>query len=78
MPAASSHLITDVAKDSGGLSPTPRGTCRDRHVMSERQKRPGKCDLVSTFQAPLSLRPELWSAASASTDPKGNGDPGPV
>lgn len=52
--AASSHLITDVAKDGGGVSPlpAPRGTCRDRHVMSQRQKRPGKGDLVSTLQAP--------------------------
>lgn len=52
MLAASSQLITDVAKDSGGLSPTPQGTCRDRHVMSERRKRPGKGDLASTLQAP--------------------------
>ena len=78
MLAASSQLSTEVAKDSGGLSPTPQGTCRDRRVTSERQKRPGKGGLASTLQAPPSLRPELWSAASTSTDPNGNGDPGPV
>lgn len=53
--AASSHLITDVAKDGGGVSPLPAprpSRPRDRHVMSQRQKRPGKGDLVSTLQAP--------------------------
>lgn len=52
MLAALSHLITDVARDGGSLSPPRRGTCRDRHVMSERQQRPGKGDPVSTLQVP--------------------------
>lgn len=81
--AASSHLITDVAKDGGGVSPLPpieesAGTGMSCLRGRNGQGRATWCPPSRNPVSPARAQARLWSAASTSTDPKGNGDTGPV